>query len=175
MKNALIFCFLACVLVSFAHAEEFPPRKPGLWELTMTDEKGVQVNTMKQCTDTATDKQMMNMGNDMMSSMGSTCAKFEMKKEGDAYIANTDCNFSGSRMVSKTVTKGDFDSAYSSVSSVTYDPPFMGMSKGSVKIDAKWLGACSGDQKPGDIIMSNGMKTSLSAMKDFGKSMPKGN
>ena len=32
-------------------------------------------------------------------------------------------------------------------------------------IEAKWLGACKADQKPGDIIMANGMKMNILDMK----------
>jgi hypothetical protein len=31
-------------------------------------------------------------------------------------------------------------------------------------MDAKWLGPCAADQKPGDIIMSNGMKINVPEM-----------
>ena len=28
-------------------------------------------------------------------------------------------------------------------------------------MEGKWLGACAADQKPGDIVMSNGMKINI--------------
>jgi hypothetical protein len=30
-----------------------------------------------------------------------------------------------------------------------------------ITMEAKWLGACAADQKPGDIVMSNGMKINV--------------
>ena len=34
----------------------------------------------------------------------------------------------------------------------------------NMTIDAKWLGACKSDQRPGDIIMANGMKMNIADM-----------
>jgi hypothetical protein len=34
-------------------------------------------------------------------------------------------------------------------------------SKTKMTMAAKWLGPCTGEQKPGDIIMSNGMKMNI--------------
>ena len=31
----------------------------------------------------------------------------------------------------------------------------------TMTMDAKWLGPCAADQKPGDMIMSNGMKINI--------------
>jgi hypothetical protein len=34
----------------------------------------------------------------------------------------------------------------------------------TMTMDAKWLGPCAADQKPGDFIMSNGMKINVPEM-----------
>jgi hypothetical protein len=31
----------------------------------------------------------------------------------------------------------------------------------NMTVESKWLGACKADQKPGDIIMANGMKMNI--------------
>ena len=36
-------------------------------------------------------------------------------------------------------------------------------------VAAKWLGPCEADQKPGDLILPNGMKMNL---RDMGKNLP---
>jgi hypothetical protein len=41
-------------------------------------------------------------------------------------------------------------------------------------IEAKWLGACKADQKPGDIIMANGMKMNVTDMQRGGAGGPPG-
>ena len=40
-------------------------------------------------------------------------------------------------------------------------------------IAAKWLGPCAADQKPGDMIMSNGMKINIRNMPSMGGGMPR--
>ena len=49
-----------------------------------------------------------------------------------------------------------------------------GMPKDSTTtIEAKWLGACKADQKPGDIIMPGGMKINLKDMEKLKGLLPK--
>ena len=43
--------------------------------------------------------------------------------------------------------------------------------KTTMTIEAKWTGACKPDQKPGDVIMGNGMKMNVS---DMQKGVPGG-
>ncbi len=40
-------------------------------------------------------------------------------------------------------------------------------------IEAKWLGACKSDQKPGDIIMPGGMKMNVKDMEKLKALLPK--
>jgi hypothetical protein len=56
------------------------------------------------------------------------------------------------------VITGKFDSAYKIESKSTYDPPMRGKDEGSAVLEARWLGACKSDQRPGDYILSNGLK-----------------
>ena len=46
----------------------------------------------------------------------------------------------------------------------------MGMSEMKSKLSARWVGPCEADQKPGDIIMPNGMKMNMKTMGMFGGS-----
>src|SRR5262249_1850753 len=56
---------------------------------------------------------------------------------------------------------GSFDSAYRVETTSTYEPPMAGVKEGSAIIEARWLGPCKADQKPGDMILSNGMKFNI--------------
>ena len=49
-------------------------------------------------------------------------------------------------------------------STSTYQPPFMGKSDGKAVIDAKWVGPCKADQKPGDMVMPGGVKMNVMDM-----------
>ena len=55
------------------------------------------------------------------------------------------------------VFEGDFDSAYTVNVSTTLD----GGVKKNMTMQAKWLGPCKPDQKPGDIEMPGGMKMNI--------------
>jgi hypothetical protein len=56
---------------------------------------------------------------------------------------------------------GDFSTAYRMESKSTYNPPLMGRAEGASVMEAKWIGPCKADQKPGDMVMSNGMKMNV--------------
>ena len=43
----------------------------------------------------------------------------------------------------------------------------------TITIDAKWVGACKADQKPGDIMMPGGMKMNIKDMEKLKGMMPK--
>ncbi|HEY2254186.1 MAG TPA: hypothetical protein VGI11_00995, partial [Variovorax sp.] len=63
-----------------------------------------------------------------------------------------------------SVITGDFNTAYHMESRSTYSPPMMGRSEGAIAMDAKWLGPCQAGQKPGDMMMPNGMKMNVFEM-----------
>ena len=68
------------------------------------------------------------------------------------------------------MVSGDFNSAYTvkveSKQEGGQSMPGMPPGAGAMKmtIDAKWLGPCAAGQKPGDMIMSNGMKMNVRDM-----------
>ena len=61
---------------------------------------------------------------------------------------------------------GRFDSAYTMT--VTSDSASAPGGKSTMTMAAKWLGPCTGDQKPGDMIMGNGMKINVLDMQKGG-------
>ena len=56
---------------------------------------------------------------------------------------------------------GSFDTSYKADINATYDPPLMGMKEGRTLVEARWVGPCKADQRPGDVILSNGMKINM--------------
>ncbi len=153
-------------------ADDFPQRKAGLWEVTTSAAGMPGGQVVKQCIDATTDAAMMQVGKSMGGQMGMSCAKNEVKKEGGSFVAESDCNMAGTRMISKTVFSGDFNSAYSAESTARYEPAMMGMSESKTKISARWLGPCEANQQPGDMIMPNGMKMNFKDMAKLGSQMP---
>lgn len=153
------------LLVAFAAAApalalDMPTRKAGLWELKMNFEaRNIPPQVMKHCTDAATDK-LMNA--DFGGSNKQNCSKQEMKNSGGTITIDSVCTFGGATVTSRALVTGSFDSAYkvdvTSTRSGGMSAP--GATPGApthMVIDAKYIGACAAGQKPGDVIMENGM------------------
>ena len=138
--------------------DEMPSRKPGLWEVQVSTSQGAQV--MKQCTDAETDKQMQ----EMVGKAGETCSKAKTTRQGDTYTAETECSIGGSKIKSKAVFQGDFNSRYTGEVQSSFDPPLMGMREDRTRLTARWVGPCEAGQKPGDVILPGGMKMNMNSM-----------
>lgn len=168
MKRLLI-CLGLLIPVS-AGAEDFPKRKPGLWEIRTSIPGHGPAQTMKQCIDAASDAKLAQMGKSMGKNMGAQCAKNEFRKEDGKFISESDCTAGGTRMISKSVFSGDFNSRYTSETTTRYDPPMMGTKEQKMTLSARWVGPCEAGQKPGDVILPSGMKMNINSMRTLGGS-----
>jgi hypothetical protein len=147
-----------------AFALDMPTRKAGLWEVKMLFEgRNFPAQVMQQCVDQATDKLMnANFGG----SAQENCSKQDMQNTGGIITVDSVCKFGTATTTSHAMVTGSFDSAYTvDVSSTRQGgAPVPGMPAGGsshMKIEAKWLGACAAGQKPGDVMMGNGMKMNV--------------
>ncbi|MEJ0075486.1 MAG: DUF3617 family protein [Alphaproteobacteria bacterium] len=160
MRPALILA--AAFIATPALAQDMPTRKAGLWDMTMTFEgRNTPPQTMQHCIDATTDKAMQDMS---AGARGQSCSKREMKKVGDTIVFDSVCSVGAGTATSHGVISGDFNSAYTIKINSKREggPPVPNMpAETSMSIAAKWLGACKADQKPGDIIMANGMKMNV--------------
>src|SRR3954447_4286806 len=161
MRSALLLA-VVFVTTSALAQEQMPSRKAGLWEMTMTFEgRGAPPQTMQQCIDAATDKSMQDMSQGMR---GQSCSKREMKKVGNTIVFDSVCSTGTGTTTSHGVVSGDFNSAYTVKINSKREggPPVPNMpAETNMTVESKWLGACKADQKPGDIIMANGMKMNV--------------
>ena len=160
---------LICVTPAFAL--DMPPRKAGLWELKMTlAGQSTPTQTFQHCIDATTDKQMNNVGGGMSASQ---CSKQEVQRSGNTVTVDSVCNVGAGTQTSRAVITGDFNSAYTvKVTSKRDGAAVAGVpAETSMTMDVKWLGPCKADQKPGDMIMGNGMKMNIN---DMAKGMPPG-
>lgn len=147
---------LLAASLSSAFAAELPTRKSGLWELKMV-RTGSQMPdmTMQHCTDETTDKEFNNLASPMAKQI---CSKQDVQKTSTGYVGDSVCNVGGTTMTSHSEITGDFNSAYT----VKTTSHLQGGAAGAagrdttMTIEAKWLGACKPDQKPGDIVMPGG-------------------
>ena len=88
------------------------------------------------------------------SSSGANCSKRDVQKSATGMTIDSVCTIAGKTMTSHIVVSGSFDSNYTMT--ITSE----GGSR-TITLEAKWLGPCAADQKPGDMLMSNGIKMNI--------------
>src|SRR5882757_2145423 len=169
---SLSVCLLALLPVHEAGAVEMPVRKAGLWEMKMLRPGSPAPDiTMQHCTDETTEKEM---GATFSPMAKDACSKNDIQKTATGYVADSVCSIGGMSMTSHSETSGDFNSAYTvKTTSHTQGGP-AGLARDStVTIEAKWLGACKPDQKPGDIMMPGGIKMNIMDLEKLKAMVPK--
>jgi hypothetical protein len=169
---ALALGLLTLAPVSGAGADELPIRKAGLWEMkVMRTASPMPDMTMQQCTDETTDKEMSTAFAPMSKDI---CSKKDIHKTATGYVSDSVCGMAGVSIASHSEIVGDFNSAYT-VKTVSHTENGPAAVKGNheTTIEAKWLGACKADQKPGDIVMPGGLKINLHDMDKLKALLPK--
>ncbi len=153
-------CLLALLPALDARAVEMPVRKAGLWEMKMARSGSpLPEMTMQHCTDETTDKEMSSTVSPMSKEI---CSKHEIQKTAAGYVTDSVCSVGGMSMTSHSDITGDFNSAYTVKSTSHSERGPSGLPRDSTTtIEAKWLGACKPDQKPGDIVMPGGFKINI--------------
>jgi len=140
-----------------ASAADLPPRKAGLWEMKTTVTGG-QVISMQQCVDAKSDEAMQT---NSAANAQRDCSKRDVQKSGNTITIDSVCNMAGKPRTAHTVITGSFDSGYTmTITSQSESAPAHTMN-----IDAKWLGPCAADQKPGDTVLPDGRKMNVLEMR----------
>ena len=160
MTRELAVCWLGlCLLLATpadaARADDLPIRKAGLWEMKMIRTSSAMPElTMQHCTDESVDKEMHNMVSPMAKQI---CSKQDVQKTATGYVSDSVCSVGGVSVSSHSEITGDFNSAYTVTTTSHRDSGSKAAPHDTViKVEAKWLGACKPDQKPGDIVMPGG-------------------
>jgi hypothetical protein len=92
----------------------------------------------------------------------SACPERNVKRSENEMTIESVCSVGGKAAAAHSVITGSFDSAYTmTVTSQSEDLPGGEM---TMTMEARWLGPCAADQKPGDIVMSNGAKINIPEM-----------
>jgi hypothetical protein len=162
MRQAMLLFLTLILAASFAQAQDVPKRKSGLWEVKRTTVRTEgKPRIVQMCIDEASDNVFRQLAEGMRNE---TCKTNKVRREGDQLIVDAVCNLGQTHTTATThaVITGKFDSAYKIESKSTYDPPIRGKAEGSALLEARWLGACKPDQRPGDYILSNGLKVRAS-------------
>src|SRR6202166_5360816 len=175
-RQLVWFCLGASLLTLAAppdaRAVEIPVRKAGLWVLKMVKTGSpLPEMTMQHCTDETTDKAMTDAASPMSKDM---CSKNDLQKTATGYVNDSVWKVAGMSITSHSETTGDFNSAYTIKStSHTEGGPAGAPRDTTTTIEAKWLGACKPDQKPGDIVMPGGFKMNVKAAQKLKGLLPK--
>lgn len=135
-------------------AADMPKRKPGLWQIETTMAAAPAMGPIKQCIDEKTDNFYQQLGEQHKDK----CSESEIRNTGDKIVVHSVCRMGGSTATTDATFSGRFDSDYRGDIRVKYNPPMHGMSESAMTVAAKWLGPCAAGQKPGDMILPNGMK-----------------
>jgi hypothetical protein len=156
-----------------ARAEDLPQRKPGLWEMKIAHNgSGLPELTMQHCTDGTTDKDMNNVVSPMAKQI---CSKQDLKKTASGYVSDSVCSVGGGTMTAHAEITGDFNSAYSVVTTSHTDAGPTNLRDLTTRIEAKWVGDCKPGQKAGDIVMPGGFKLNVKDAEKLKGLLPKAN
>jgi len=149
-----------------ALAAELPSRKAGLWEIktSLANRNGPGM-AIQQCIDASTDQMMQSSAGPLAQA---ACSRRDVQKSGDSLTIDSTCTLAGKTATSHAVISGSFDSAYTMT--VTSQSDALPGGKMTMTIVAKWFGPCAADQKPGDMIMGNGLKMNILEMQKRGLS-----
>jgi hypothetical protein len=148
-----------------AAAFDLPPRKPGLWELSQTTNIGPsnsRTEIVRHCVDSDTDALLRRL--EMMSLQQAKCSRMDLRREGEAIVLDAECKAGETEIATRAVTRGDFDAQYTgtlhirrlSTPAWPTVPPEM-----TIVTVAKRIGLCTADMRPGDVVMPNGLTTSI--------------
>ena len=147
-------------VASGADADQCPPRKPGLWQMTVTMQGSpVPPMTSKYCIDAATESALISAGQNAANKM---CSGETIRITGGTGTIDATCKFGNMTSTSHTVITFMGDAAYHSETRSHLSPPPKYVKSDHVTVnDAKWTGPCPAGMKPGDIVMGNGMRMHL--------------
>jgi hypothetical protein len=164
--------FLMQLPIGTACAVDLPVRKPGLWEMKVVRAGSPMPEmTMQHCTDETTDKEMSAAASPMGKDM---CSRQDIQKTATGYVSDSVCGVAGVTVTSHAEITGDFNFAYTVKATSHAERGAGGAPHDTVStIEAKWLGACKADQKPGDILMPGGMKMNIKDMEKLKGLIPK--
>ena len=175
-RQLLPFAFglalLAALPATTALAVDLPLRKAGVWEMKMLRPGAPKPEmTMQHCTDETTDKAMSSSFSPASKDI---CSKQDIQKTATGYVTDSVCTVAGVTMTTHSEIIGDFNSAYTvkATSHSEGGSAAVPRESGTV-IEAKWLGACKADQKPGDIMMPGGLKMNIKEMERLKGLMPR--
>jgi hypothetical protein len=143
-------------------AVELPMRRPGYWEIRMMTGGGPggQEFTVQTCTDAATERQMVQYG---FGQLGQTCQRYDIRRDGEDYVIETDCLAGQTRTTARSIISGDLRATYSLRVEGTVQT--IGQSEFQQTLtthEGRFVSArCGGGLRPGDILLPGGQRLNI--------------
>ncbi|MDR1367469.1 MAG: hypothetical protein LBJ76_01970 [Candidatus Accumulibacter sp.] len=148
-------CFLrfcaacAALFTAGAWASDVPKHKPGLWEIKTAkanqESSGV---SLQFCVGEGVDD-ILNWSRDIPRR---GCDTPDVKSEENRVSLHIECRFKGVTVTTDSLFEGSFDSAYKGTTRHAMESS-KGRFEFSITQEARRVGPCETDQKPGDIIL----------------------
>ena len=140
-----------------ALSSELPSRKPGLWEVkTSVENVNAPARVIRQCIDAATDQMLQSIAGPFNPA---SCPERNVQSSADSTTIDFKCTVGGKPATARSLITGSLDSAYTMTVTAQSDRSAGGGM--TMTMEGKWLGACAADQKPGDIVLGNGVKINV--------------
>ncbi len=158
VRHLFLYCLgcavLAPITAAAGGADQLPVRKAGLWDIKMVRTGSpMPTITMQHCTDETVDRDMNGLASPMAQQ---TCSKLDIRKTTTGYATDSVCAGAGRSITSHAEVVGDFNSAYTVTIVSHLEGGPAGARDTTSTVEAKWIGACRPDQKPGDVVMPGG-------------------
>jgi hypothetical protein len=135
-----------------AGSQDYPKRKPGLWEMRSTGAQANGLAPTRYCVGESTDTAEAHL--DRSTGARGACTLGPFRKAGEGWLAESVCRESKTTVRSRALATGDLASAYRIDTVVSYDPPLAGTRKEDREaVVATWLGECQPGQKAGDMVI----------------------
>jgi hypothetical protein len=164
MRSIAVAWILALLCAVPALGAEALSRKPGLWEVkTSIENSGAPAGLIRQCVDAETDQMLQSSAGPFNPT---ACPQRNVQRLAETTTIDFACTVGGKPATAHSVVTGSFDSAYTMT--VKSESEALPGGKMSMTMEAKWLGPCLADQKPGDIVLSNGLKINVPEMQKRG-------
>jgi hypothetical protein len=133
-----------------------PTRKPGWWEMQLVI-SGPTPQPIRQtqhiCTDATIDLKQSPFGVNMN---GAGCKPTTVTRMTDHWMVSGACDTGAMKISAEATATGDLNDRYHADIAVHMDPP-PAPQAGEVHIamDARWVGQCPADKKPGDVEIAS--------------------
>lgn len=133
-------------------SSEIPKLKPGLWQMSSPQAEAAGAHVY-QCLDEDAQRLFAQRAGDLAEAAQSACGNAVTHRDGASFVDERSCTIGHYQTRTRTDLRMSGDSAYHLEMTTHYEPAMFGKSVSTTIADARWVGACAADQKPGEIFV----------------------